>query len=396
MPFRSALSKFSQYLGLTGQTGALKDNIERSDGGKYLQYPVNRTQAESEDSLLIKAMEYIPPDTAINNRDGTGKDDASTLLEKAPVGRGGITTALNTTGVVRNKKTKEIIRVNKELNFVNPGGMDARVNAISTSDPGGFKEKIKYYVELPIPQQINDSNAVSWGEDTLNIMEAAAFNAASSAAQGGIEGIGERFESARQAIFEGDTNTTFPGLTDDVRKGLVAALSGKAVSALGGNISAQSALGRSTGQILNSNLELLFQGLTLRTFPFNITFSPRSRPESDRVKKIIRKFKQSMSAKTGRTDYAVNGGIFLKAPDIFRLKYLSNGKTHPFLNSFKPCALTNMSVNYTGAGTYSTYGDGTPVNIKLSLTFKEINPIYAEDYDDGNLFGNDAGPGVGF
>ena len=379
---------------LTGQTGAIKDTTRRSGGGKYLQYPINRTQAESEDSLLIKAMEYIPPDTSIDNRDGTGKDDLSDL-SKTPIGSG-LHTTYNTVGVVRNKKTKEIIRVNKELNFVNAGGMDARVNASSTSDPAGFKEKIKYYVELPIPQQINDSNAVSWGEDSMNIMEMAAFQAASSAVSGGVEGIGEKFESARSAILEGDTNTTFPGLTDDVRKGLVAALSGKAVSAVGGNISAQSALGRSTGQILNSNLELLFQGLTLRTFPFNITFSPRSRPESDRVKKIIRKFKQSMSAKTGRTDYAVNGGIFLKAPDIFRLKYLSNGRTHPFLNSFKPCALTNMSVNYTGAGTYSTYGDGTPVNIKLSLTFKEINPIYAEDYDDGNLFGNDAGPGVGF
>ena len=389
---RAALSKVSQYL--TGYTGSIKDNKQRSGNGKYLQYPVNRTQAESEDSLLIKAMEYMPPSSTLTNRDGTGKDDLSDL-SKTPIGSG-LHTTYNTTGVVRNKKTKEIIRVNKELNFVNAGGMDARVNAASTSDPAGFKEKIKYYVELPIPQQINDSNAVSWGEDSLNVLEAAAFNVASNAAQGGIGGLAEKFESARSAILEGDTNTTFPGLTDDVRKGLVAALSGKAVSALGGNISAQSALGRSTGQILNSNLELLFQGLTLRTFPFNITFSPRSRDESERVRLIIRRFKQSMSAKTGRTDYAVNGGIFLKAPDIFRLKYLSNGRTHPFLNSFKPCALTNMSVNYTGAGTYSTYGDGTPVNIKLSLTFKEINPIYAEDYDDGNLFGNDAGPGVGF
>ena len=393
MPLSRLASKVSQYL--TGYTGSIKNNPQRSSNGKYLQYPVNRTQAESEDSLLIKAMEYMPPNTTLTNRDGTGKDDTSTLLEKAPIGSG-LSTTYNTVGVVRNKKTKEIIRVNKELNFVNAGGMDARVNAASTSDPGGFKEKIKYYVELPIPQQINDSNAVSWGEDSMNIMEMAAFQAASSAVSGGVEGIGEKFESARSAILEGDTNTTFPGLTDDVRKGLVAALSGKAVSALGGNISAQSALGRSTGQILNSNLELLFQGLTLRTFPFNITFSPRSKPESDRVKKIIRKFKQSMSAKTGRTDYAVNGGIFLKAPDIFRLKYLSNGRTHPFLNSFKPCALTNMSVNYTGAGTYSTYGDGTPVNIKLSLTFKEINPIYAEDYEEDNLFGNDSGEGVGF
>ena len=129
---------------LTGQTGAIKDTTRRSGGGKYLQYPINRTQAESEDSLLIKAMEYMPPSSTLTNRDGTGKDDLSDL-SKTPIGSG-LHTTYNTVGVVRNKKTKEIIRVNKELNFVNPGGMDARINASSTSDPGGFKEKIKYYV----------------------------------------------------------------------------------------------------------------------------------------------------------------------------------------------------------------------------------------------------------
>ena len=390
----------SAFANLSDSTNKLlrKNKARNKALGEVLKYPLGRTSGESEDTLLIKAIEYEPPKIGISEeRRASGNINLQDELDKGNLTPGTqFSMSINDGSVTYNKKTNKVVSVNKVFNFVNMGGMDARVNHNASSDPRGFQEKIKYFVELPIPQQINDSNAVSWGEDSMNIMEMAAFTAATSVASGGIDGLGERFEEARTALLDGDLKTTFPGLTDDVRKGLVSALSGQALSALGTNISAQSALGRSTGQILNSNLELLFQGLTLRTFPFNITFSPRSRPESDRVKKIIRNFKQSMSAKTGRTDYAVNGGIFLKAPDIFRLKYLSNGRTHPFLNSFKPCALTNMSVNYTGAGTYSTYGDGTPVNIKLSLTFKEINPIYAEDYDDGNLFGNDAGPGVGF
>ena len=366
--------------------------------GEVLKYPLGRTSGESEDTLLIKAIEYEPPKIGTSKEQrSSGNVNLQDELDKANLTPGtGFSASITDGSVTYDKKTKKVVSVNKVFNFVNMGGMDARVNHNASSDPRGFQEKIKYFVELPIPQQINDSNAVSWGEDSMNIMEMAAFTAATSVASGGIDGLGERFEEARTALLDGDLKTTFPGLTDDVRKGLVAALSGQALSALGTNISAQSALGRSTGQILNSNLELLFQGVTLRTFPFNITFSPRSRPESDRVKQIIRRFKKSMSAKTGRKDYAVNGGVFLKAPDVFLLRYLSNGKDHPFLNSFKPCALTNMSVNYTGAGTYATYGDATPVNIKVSLTFKEINPIYAEDYDEDNLFGNDAGKGVGF
>ena len=34
-----------------------------------------------------------------------------------------------------------------------------------------WKDKIKYYVELPIPQEVNDSNIVTWGDDTMNIFQ---------------------------------------------------------------------------------------------------------------------------------------------------------------------------------------------------------------------------------
>ena len=57
--------------------------------------------------------------------------------------------------------------------------------------------------------------------------------------------------------------------------------------------------------------------------------------------------------------------------------------------------------NYTGAGTYATYGDGTPVSIIMNLQFKEIEPIYDIDYEnegplaDGNVAFNQS-TGVGY
>ena len=210
---------------------------------------------------------------------------------------------------------------------------------------------------------------------------------AQKAIAGGTENAVELAQSAMAVMQRG---LTIPGLTEDTQNAIRASISGAAINALGANVSAASILSRSTGQILNSNLELLFQGVNLRTFPFNFTFSPRNPKESDVVKAIIKSFKASMAPKAG--DY--NGsaqGIFLKSPDLFQLKYLHDGEDHPFLNTFKLCALTGMSVNYTNAGTYTTYEDGTPVNIRMSLTFKELNPIYHEDYQ---LVG--AGPGVGY
>ena len=84
-------------------------------------------------------------------------------------------------------------------------------------------------------------------------------------------------------------------------------------------------------------------------------------------------------------------GLFISAPSIFKISYKSGGSPHPFLPVFKPCALINMEVNYTGSGIYATYNDGTPVHLKLTLSFQELNPVYFEDYSS-----TDGSKGVGY
>ena len=142
---------------------------------------------------------------------------------------------------------------------------------------------------------------------------------------------------------------------------------------------------------MNPNLELLFSGVNLRGFDFQYDLSPRDAKESGVIKEIIRTLKRAMAAKTRSASDAPGVGLFVSAPDVFEISYKSGGKDHPFLNRFKPCALTGMSIDYAGGGSYATYPDATPVNMVMSLSFKELNPIYEEDYDDG--IGKD---GVGY
>ena len=97
------------------------------------------------------------------------------------------------------------------------------------------------------------------------------------------------------------------------------------------------------------------------------------------VKEIIRTLKKSMFSKKNQNN---KDGVFLSAPDVFLIEYRKGGSKHPFLNTFKKAALTDMQINYTGSGPYATYHDGTPVHIQVTLTFKELDPIYSEDYDD--------------
>ena len=162
---------------------------------------------------------------------------------------------------------------------------------------------------------------------------------------------------------------------------IAATVGGAIISALGGNVSYESILSRATGQILNPNLELLFQGSNIRSFPFTFDFAPRDRREAQEVKNIIRAFKQSMVPRTDASGGPIANGIFIKSPKVFLISYKSGNRAHPFLNRFKACALLDMNISYTGSGTYATYQDGTPVHMQVSLTFKELNPIYAEDYD---------------
>ena len=102
--------------------------------------------------------------------------------------------------------------------------------------------------EPQIPQDLTDSNSVTWGEDRANAIELAALSAAQEAMAG--EDIGEGMIQAGQAAVTALTSgLDIPGLNPDTQGAVRAALSGSAIGALGSNVSPQSVISRSTGQI---------------------------------------------------------------------------------------------------------------------------------------------------
>ena len=136
---------------------------------------------------------------------------------------------------------------------------------------------------------------------------------------------------------------------------------------------------------------MLFSNVSLRSFSFAFDFAPRNRNESEMVARIIRTIKRGMSPNKGQ-----NPAIFIKSPKIAKLAYMKGSEPHPFLNKMKSGFITDMSVNYTGSNTYATYNDGTPVHMRMQFTFKEMNPIYADDYSGDGELGNAVGGGVGY
>ena len=363
---------------------SLKDTVYKKpsrkfggSGRKFLKYPIENSMGEKTgDRLLIKCVQFEPP------TGGSATTITTENLFKYDE-NGNYAGILKKDETAFNEKGEKIVG---GKNKVKLGFETTDANSRLSKD---MNSRTKYMIELPIPQDISDSNSVTWGEDRMNVLELAALNVAQKAMSGNI--AENAVQTAEAAVTMLNTGVEIPGLTADTQAAVRAAISGAAIGALGSNVSARSVISRSTGQILNNNLELLFQGVNLRSFPFSITFSPRGPEESKVVKDIIRSFKMSMAPKAGEFDGSAAQGIFLKSPDVFQLRYMKDDVDHPFLNAFKLCALTGMSVNYTNAGTYATYEDGTPVNIRMNLTFKELNPIYHEDYTQAA-----AGFGVGY
>jgi len=259
------------------------------------------------------------------------------------------------------------------------GGVDGILGG-STADrlSGGHrvgKEKTGT-VQLPMQKKIQEMNAIDWGADSLDFITAALANTA-------LSGINEIANNLGSGIL---TSVTKAGAT-------MAGTFGESVSnafkdsgtqyfaaayfagqAVGANITA-----RATGQVVNPNMELLFKGPNLRSFNFNFVLSPRDEAEAKRVKEIIKFFKKNIHPRVS------DQGLYLFTPNIFTLKYVYNGSgQHPFLHKFKPCALKGFSVDYNPTGNYMTYSDGSMPTYALNMTFEEIVPLYATDFEDGN------------
>ena len=288
---------------------------------KLLRYPLNRMEKENSDFLKIRIIQY-------------------------------------------KRQIEDIFNTNRS-NF----------NLQSAEERIGVIEKSIANILLPIPQSIQDSNGVKWGEDSLNPLASAGLGAVIDTLDS------ERMQtSIKTAIDRGLSLATDLA---DTGRGLSNLFFGsKIINALGGNTSFQSLIARTTGNVLNPNLELLFNGVTLRSFSFDFDLSPRDQKEAAVITKIIRAFKQNMSAKGGSSG-SIEKGLFISSPNVFQIEYRTGLGNHKYLNQFKPMALLNMSVNYTGSGTYATYEDTSPVHYKMNLQFQELDPIYAEDYNEG-------------
>ena len=250
-----------------------------------------------------------------------------------------------------------------------PSGLDY----INTPNKAGEGVESRYATEdpittvsLPMQPNLSESHSVGWGGDSLDPIKAM-LAGASLKAINNITSVKNIMNTL------GDLGNNISSLATDpaTRDFIKAYFAGQAV---GANIT-----GRTTGQVINPNMELLFNGPSLRTFNFQFRLTPRDEPEANMIRQIIKSFKANMAVQRSTSN------LFLMSPNIFKLKYISgDGSTatdqHPFLNKFKPCAMTAFNVNYTPDGSYMTFENKSLTSYDISMAFSELEPIYQDDY----------------
>jgi len=241
-------------------------------------------------------------------------------------------------------------------------------------------------VRLPIPNDLQTSQGMNWGQGTANIVEAGTFMTAR-------DEISKTF-SKQQNVFDlirnGLQNITKVGQTfanevqtagGDVNTAISGQIAKILLSKVNINVDPAQFIARKNGQVLNPNMELLFSGPKLRQFVFKYEFAPNNEEDAKQANSISKFFKEGMTPlKTGT-------GIFIGSPDIFRISYFNGQERIRALPIHKMCALTNIGFNYTDGGVYQSYADpksiSQPVRTTMMLSFTELTPIFRDDYKLG-------------
>jgi hypothetical protein len=168
-------------------------------------------------------------------------------------------------------------------------------------------------------------------------------------------------------------------------QGLVSA-GAETVSALGASIAKLpgafgaadigSALSISSGTSLNPFRETVFESVDFRSFAFKYKFFPKNKKESDDVYEIIKTFKFHMHPEMSE------GKLFFIYPSEFNISYYFGSEENGYFHKFATCVLENMDVSY-GGEQFSSFRDGAPTEINMSLTFRELEILTKNMVEEG-------------
>ena len=230
------------------------------------------------------------------------------------------------------------------------GGVSTAAIATNASGFSRSQKRLKAAIALHVPNQLSIRYGANWGEEETFGMQAA---------QTGIE-IAAALAKSGESIQDKAKTAT---------KGTSAIVANAALNK-GPNAAALSAM---SGLAPNPMKEQIFKGVDFRTFTVDYSFAPRSAEESRSVLNIIAAFKYHMHPEFKDA----NNFLFLY-PSEFDIVYYHNGSENMNIHRHTSCVLTELSVNYTPNGNFTTFAGGMPTQINITMSFKELTILTKE------------------
>jgi len=288
------------------------------------------------------------PDTTEVNRVGYGTIDAT--YRKDLIDRGGKGNILTNDRAVLRKGRKGI------------GGF---ANIMPTTT------RITDSIAIYLPPNVQDATSVGYNNTEMGVIGAAAA--------GGAEAI--------DALRRGDMSklaSTLGGAAKDLlgevglnlTAGFIGTISGVDQEGLKGFAK------KAFGQASNPYMEVLFEGVEMRTFTYNFTFSPRNERETEDVQKIIKMFRFHMLP-----EIKGSSERFMTLPSTFDIHYMyqvdkDQAEENNFYHKIATCVLKGCNVDYT-PGAVKSFASGAPTQITMSLTFQETEMLTKQHIDKG-------------
>ena len=138
------------------------------------------------------------------------------------------------------------------------------------------------------------------------------------------------------------------------------------------------------GTIIAPRTEVMFQGISKRTFSFSFTFIPKSEDETKTIDKIIYEFKRAMTP--AFKNEATGNVRELNFPEMFSIAYMHQNVENQYINKIGRCFLESCDVSYGGERfvTFEPNEKGAPPNkITMALGFREIEIVDQAKIDKG-------------
>jgi len=317
-------------------------------GGNYVIFYINVvTDSKLFDDKTVQTVNDLTP------RD-SGDLNAMKLTDKQLIGANGIANTIAGLAGGAIGFGKGATGALKGAAIANAGTVGVGVAATLSPETKRAKKRLKTAIALHVPNQLSIRYGMQWNEE-----DTAAFAMAAAAAKGGPE--------IMKALKEGGNNKD----VTDLGKAIISniALSKGPMA---------SASSKVLGLAANPKKEQIFKGVDYRTFAFDYQFYPRSAEEAQNVLRIIEQFKYHMHPEFKDT----NNFIYVY-PSEFDVFYYQGTKENMNLHRHTSCVLQEMNVNYTPNGSFTTFANGMPTQINVTLSFKELALLSKEKIKDG-------------